>query len=192
MRKTIAGLAAAMMMTTASIAGVAQAQDGEDLLTLNTSEGPVVIELFDEEAPQNVARVKELAAEGAYDNVVFHRVIGGFMAQTGDVQFGDAENGFDLNKAGMGGSDMPDLPAEFSDIPFKRGVVGMARSQNPNSANSQFFIMFADAPHLNGQYTVIGEVVDGMDNVDKIKKGDPAQNGKVSDPDRILSATVSQ
>tara|TARA_Y100000815_G_scaffold121493_1_gene109614 strand:+ start:84 stop:683 length:600 start_codon:yes stop_codon:yes gene_type:complete len=192
MRKTIAGLAAAMMMTTASIAGVAQAQDGEDLLTLNTSEGPVVIELFDEEAPQNVARVKELAAEGAYDNVVFHRVIGGFMAQTGDVQFGDAENGFDLNKAGMGGSDMPDLPAEFSDIPFKRGVVGMARSQNPNSANSQFFIMFDDAPHLNGQYTVIGEVVDGMDNVDKIKKGDPAQNGKVSDPDRILSATVSQ
>jgi len=192
MRKTIAGLAAATMMTAASIAGVAQAQDGEDLLTLNTSEGPVVIELFDEEAPQNVARVKELAAEGAYDNVVFHRVIGGFMAQTGDVQFGDAENGFDLDKAGMGGSDMPDLPAEFSDIPFKRGVVGMARSQNPNSANSQFFIMFDDAPHLNGQYTVIGEVVDGMDNVDKIKKGDPAQNGKVSDPDRILSATVSQ
>ncbi|MAM09372.1 MAG: peptidylprolyl isomerase [Rhizobiaceae bacterium] len=192
MRKTIAGLAAATMMTAASIAGVAQAQDGEDLLTLNTSEGPVVIELFDEEAPQNIARVKELAAEGAYDNVVFHRVIGGFMAQTGDVQFGDAENGFDLDKAGMGGSDMPDLPAEFSDIPFKRGVVGMARSQNPNSANSQFFIMFDDAPHLNGQYTVIGEVVDGMDNVDKIKKGDPAQNGKVSDPDRILSATVSQ
>ena len=192
MRKTIAGLAAATMMTAASIAGVAQAQDGEDLLTLNTSEGPVVIELFDEEAPQNVARVKELAAEGAYDNVVFHRVIGGFMAQTGDVQFGDAENGFDLDKAGMGGSDMPDLPAEFSDIPFKRGVVGMARSQNPNSANSQFFIMFDDAPHLNGQYTVIGEVVDGMDNVDKIKKGDPAQNGKVSDPDRILDVTVGQ
>ncbi|MBB4120495.1 peptidylprolyl isomerase [Martelella radicis] len=192
MRKTIAGLAAATMMTAASLAGMAHAQQGEDLLTLNTTDGPVVIELFDEEAPENVARVKELAEEGAYDNVVFHRVIGGFMAQTGDVQFGDTEDGFDLNKAGMGGSDMPDLPAEFSDIPFKRGVVGMARSQNPNSANSQFFIMFADAPHLNGQYTVIGEVVEGMDNVDKIKKGDAAQNGKVSNPDKILSATVSQ
>ncbi len=192
MRKTIAGLAAATMMSVVSLAGMAQAKDGKDLLTLNTTDGPVVIELFDEEAPQNVARVKELAEEGAYDNVVFHRVIGGFMAQTGDVQFGDTEDGFDLNRAGMGGSDMPDLPAEFSDIPFKRGVVGMARSQNPNSANSQFFIMFADAPHLNGQYTVIGEVVEGMDNVDKIKKGDAAQNGKVSNPDKILSATVSQ
>ncbi|MET3599993.1 peptidylprolyl isomerase [Martelella mangrovi] len=192
MRKTIAGLAAATMMMTASTAGTAQAQDGEDLLTLNTTEGPVVIELFDEDAPQNVARVKALAADGAYDNVVFHRVIGGFMAQTGDVQFGDTENGYNASRTGMGGSDMPDLPAEFSEIPFKRGVVGMARSQNPDSANSQFFIMFDDAPHLNGQYTVIGEVVEGMDNVDKIKKGDPAQNGKVSDPDRILSATVSQ
>ncbi|PRX09832.1 peptidylprolyl isomerase [Martelella mediterranea] len=192
MRKTIAGLAAATMMMTASIAGMAQAQDGEDLLTLNTTEGPVVIELFDEDAPQNVARVKALAADGAYDNVVFHRVIDGFMAQTGDVQFGDTENGYNASRTGMGGSDMPDLPAEFSEIPFKRGVVGMARSQNPDSANSQFFIMFDDAPHLNGQYTVIGEVVEGMDNVDKIKKGDPAQNGKVSDPDRILSATVSQ
>ncbi|TNB47210.1 peptidylprolyl isomerase [Martelella lutilitoris] len=192
MRKTITGLAAATMMSVVSLAGMAQAKDGKDLLTLNTTDGPVVIELFDEEAPQNVARVKELAEEGAYDNVVFHRVIGGFMAQTGDVQFGDTEDGFDLNKAGMGGSDMPDLPAEFSDIPFKRGVVGMARSQNPNSANSQFFIMFDDAPHLNGQYTVIGEVVEGMDNVDKIKKGDAAQNGKVSNPDKILSATVSQ
>nr|WP_272211289.1 peptidylprolyl isomerase [Marinicella sp. W31]MDC2877177.1 peptidylprolyl isomerase [Marinicella sp. W31] len=192
MRKTIAGLAAATMMTVASIAGMAEAQDGKDLLTLNTSEGPVVIELFDDEAPQNVARVKELAEDGAYDNVVFHRVIDGFMAQTGDVQFGDAESGYDANRTGTGGSDMPDLPAEFSDIPFKRGVVGMARSQNPNSANSQFFIMFDDATHLNGQYTVIGEVVEGMDNVDKIKKGDPAQNGTVSDPDRILNATVSQ
>ncbi|QQM32403.1 peptidylprolyl isomerase [Martelella lutilitoris] len=192
MRKTITGLAAATMMSVVSLTGMAQAKDGKDLLTLNTTDGPVVIELFDEEAPQNVARVKELAEEGAYDNVVFHRVIGGFMAQTGDVQFGDTEDGFDLNKAGMGGSDMPDLPAEFSDIPFKRGVVGMARSQNPDSANSQFFIMFDDAPHLNGQYTVIGEVVDGMDNVDKIKKGDAAQNGKVSNPDKILSATVSQ
>ncbi|AJY46900.1 peptidylprolyl isomerase [Martelella endophytica] len=187
MRKMIAGLAAATLLSTFS--GVAMAQDSGDYLTVNTTEGPFVIELFDDVAPQNVARVKELAADGAYDNVVFHRVIDGFMAQTGDVQFGDEKDGYNLDRAGMGGSDMPDLPAEFSDVPFKRGVVGMARAQDPNSANSQFFIMFDDSPFLNGQYTVIGEVVEGMDNVDKIKKGDAAQNGKVSDPDRILTVT---
>ena len=154
--------------------------------------GTFHIDLFEDVAPNHVERITTLAEEGAYDDVVFHRVIDGFMAQTGDVQFGDTEDGYDLNRAGMGGSDMPDLPAEFSDVPFKRGVVGMARAQDPNSANSQFFVMLEDGPFLNGQYTVIGEVVDGMDNVDKIKKGDQAQNGKVSDPDRILSATVSQ
>ncbi|WP_180901838.1 peptidylprolyl isomerase [Martelella soudanensis] len=190
MRKKIAGLAAATLIST--FAGIANAQGSGDTLTFNTTEGPFTIELFDELAPQNVARVKELAAEGAYNNVVFHRVIDGFMAQTGDVQFGDTQDGLDLNRAGMGGSAMPDLPAEFSDTPFKRGVVGMARSQDPNSANSQFFIMFEDGPFLNGQYTVIGEVIEGMDNVDKIKKGDQADNGKVSDPDRILDVTVGK
>ncbi|WP_174801045.1 peptidylprolyl isomerase [Martelella limonii] len=187
MRKMITGLAAATLIST--FAGAAMAAD---TLTFNTTEGPFTIELFDDLAPQNAARVKELAESGAYDNVVFHRVIDGFMAQTGDVQFGDTEEGYNPDRAGMGGSDMPDLPAEFTDTPFKRGVVGMARAQDPNSANSQFFIMFDDGPFLNGQYTVIGEVVDGMDNVDKIKKGDQAQNGKVSDPDKILSVTVGQ
>ena len=189
MRKMIAGLAAATLIST--FAGTAYAAEG-DKLTFNTTEGPFTIELFEDVAPKNAARVKQLAEEGAYDNVVFHRVIDGFMAQTGDVQFGDTENGFNIDRAGMGGSAMPDLPAEFSDIPFKRGVVGMARAQDPNSANSQFFIMFEDGPFLNGQYTVVGEVVDGMDNVDKIKKGNQAQNGKVSDPDRILSVTVDK
>ena len=192
MKKTIAGLATAALLAVTTMGSAAFAQQSDDYLTFQTTEGPFVIELFDDAAPQNVARVKELALDGAYDNVVFHRVIDGFMAQTGDVQFGDEKSGYNPDRAGMGGSDQPDLPAEFSDIPFKRGTVGMARAQNPNSANSQFFIMFDDAPHLNGQYTVIGEVVEGMDNVDKIKKGDTAQNGKVSDPDRILSVAAGK
>jgi peptidylprolyl isomerase len=133
------------------------------------AQGTLVIDLFEEVAPQHVARIVQLATEGSYDNVVFHRVIDGFMAQTGDVQFGKA--GGDIAMAGTGGSSLPDLPAEFSDQAFARGVVGMARSSDPDSANSQFFIMFADAPHLNGQYTVVGAVTEGLEVLDAIKRG---------------------
>ena len=133
--------------------------------------GTVVIDMLPDVAPQHVEQITALATEGAYDGVQFHRVIDGFMAQTGDVQFGKA--GGDTARAGMGGSTRPDLPAEFSDIAFTRGVVGMARSQDPNSANSQFFIMFADGEFLNGQYTVVGRVISGMEVVDAIAKGEP-------------------
>jgi Peptidyl-prolyl cis-trans isomerase (rotamase) - cyclophilin family len=134
-----------------------------------------------------VERIKKLANDGLYDNVVFHRVIDGFMAQTGDVRFGNSSNNnFDLNKAGMGGSNLPDLPAEFNDLPHERGTVSMARSSDPNSANSQFFICFKPAPFLDRQYTVFGKVVEGMDYVDSIKRGD-GQNGAVSNPDKIIS-----
>ena len=152
--------------------------------------GTVVIDLLADVSPKHAERLVALAEGGDYNEVVFHRVIDGFMAQTGDVQFGKA--GGDTRQAGMGGSAMPDLPAEFSDVSFDRGVVGMARSANPNSANSQFFIMFAPAPHLNGQYTVIGRVIEGMDVVDSIKKGNSAANGAVSDPDRIVSVKVER
>lgn len=151
--------------------------------------GRIVIDLLPDVAPKHVEQITALAKDGAYDGVVFHRVIDGFMAQTGDVEFG--RHGGDVSRAGMGGSKRPDLPAEFSDINFSRGVVGMARSQSPNSANSQFFIMFAPGPFLNGQYTVVGHVVDGMDVVDSIKKGDEAQNGLVDDPDWMQSVTVA-
>ncbi len=154
-----------------------------------STQGQIVIDLLSDVAPAHVERLVTLAESGAYDDVVFHRVIDGFMAQTGDVQFGKASG--DTSRAGMGGSDMPDLPAEFSKVSFDRGVVGMARSQNPNSANSQFFIMFAPAPHLNGQYTVVGHVVDGMDVVDAIKKGG-GQNGSVQSPDRIVKVSVER
>ena len=136
------------------------------------------------------SRLETLAKEGAYDNVAFHRVIAGFMAQTGDVQYGDMKDGYDPQLVGTGGSKLPDLPAEFSNLPFKRGTVGMARAQNPNSANSQFFIMFADGSFLNGKYTVVGQVIKGMDLVDKIKRGDEANNGAVSKPDRMIKVTV--
>ena len=152
--------------------------------------GKVVIDLLPDVAPKSVERLETLAKEGKYDGVVFHRVIDGFMAQTGDVQFG--KKGGDTAMAGMGGSDLPDLPAEFSNRSFQRGIVGMARAADPNSANSQFFIMFAPAPNLDGQYTVVGHVISGMDVVDKIKKGDPAKNGLVEDPDYIVSATVEK
>jgi cyclophilin family peptidyl-prolyl cis-trans isomerase len=154
-------------------------------LTITLAGGDVVIELADDVAPQHAARLKALADAGEYDNVAFHRVIDGFMAQTGDVEFGDMKDGFVPNRAGMGGSSQPDLNAEFSDVPFERGTVGMARSQNPNSANSQFFIMFALAPHLNGEYTVVGKVVEGMELVDQIKRGAPG-SGAVQDPDRMI------
>ena len=161
-------------------------------VTIELKDGPVVIQLMPDIAPKHAERIKELAASGKYDNVAFHRVIDGFMAQTGDVQYGNMNKDFQPRRAGMGGSDLPDLPAEFSDVPFERGTVGMARSQDPNSANSQFFIMFADGSFLNGQYTVVGKVVSGMENVDKIKRGDQAANGSVADPDRMMKVTVGK
>lgn len=174
-----------------AFSSAAQAAEPENTLVLQLENGDVEIALRPDIAPQHVERIKQLAREGAYDNVAFHRVIDGFMAQTGDVQFGDMEDGFNAQRAGTGGSEYPDLPAEFSDAPFERGTVGMARSQNPNSANSQFFIMFAPAPHLNGGYTVVGEVESGMENVDQIKKGDQAMNGSVQNPDRIVRAYIA-
>ncbi|WP_417210940.1 peptidylprolyl isomerase [Antarctobacter sp.] len=156
------------------------------------AKGTVVIDLFEDIAPGHAERLIELARAGAYDGVVFHRVIDGFMAQTGDVQFGATDSGpFDLARAGMGGSDLADLKAEFSDVAFKRGLVGMARSQNPDSANSQFFIMFEDGPFLNGQYTAIGRVIHGMEVVDAIKRGDRQSNGSVrGTPDRMVRVTA--
>ncbi|MGQ3676384.1 peptidylprolyl isomerase [Xanthobacter sp. TB0139] len=154
--------------------------DPQNTLILETTQGPVVIALRPDLAPKHAERLKTLAREGFYNDVPFHRVIAGFMAQTGDGERGD----------GTGGSKYADLPAEFSNVPFKRGVVGMARAASPNSANSQFFIMLNEAPSLNGQYTVVGEVVSGMDNVDKIKKGPAALNGAVTNPDRIVKAKV--
>ncbi len=148
------------------------------------AKGTVIVDLLADVAPLHVAQITALAAEGEYDNVLFHRVIDGFMAQTGDVQF--AKSGGETAMAGMGGSALPDLPAEFSDIPFARGVVGMARSQDPNSANSQFFIMFAPGDFLNGQYTVVGRVISGMEVVDAIARGEPP-----SAPDRMSRVTVA-
>lgn len=162
-----------------------------ELLTVQLKDGPVVIELMPDVAPKHVAQIEALAKKGAYDNVAFHRVIDGFMAQTGDVQYGNMEKGFSAQRAGTGGSDLPDIPAEFSKVPFTRGVVGMARSQDPNSANSQFFIMFADGPFLNGQYTVVGKVVSGMEAVDKIKRGAAWQRRKPN-PDRMIKVTVGK
>ncbi len=147
--------------------------------------GQVVIDLNAEGAPKHVAQIVALATSGAYDGVVFHRVIDGFMAQTGDVQYG--RSGGDLSMAGVGGSEMANIPAEFSDIPFARGTVGMARAQDPDSANSQFFIMFAPGDFLNGQYTVIGEVISGMEVVDAIQRGEPP-----GAPDVMTKVTVQQ
>ncbi|MGV8987850.1 MAG: peptidylprolyl isomerase [Cypionkella sp.] len=151
--------------------------------------GEIVIDLSPDIAPKAVAQIVALAKAGAYDNVVFHRVIKDFMAQTGDVKYG--KKGGDTTMAGMGGSDMPDLPAEFSGLGFDRGVVGMARSSDPNSANSQFFIMFAPGDFLNGQYTVVGKVIKGMDVVDQIKLGE-GQNGEVKEPDVMTKVTVQE
>ena len=157
-------------------------------MILKLKDGDVKIELYEDKAPNHVKRIKQLAQEGKYDGVVFHRVIDGFMAQTGDVKFGNSSNDeFDLKRAGMGGSDLPDLKEEFSDIPHERGTLSMARSQDPNSANSQFFICFKESSFLDRQYTVFGKVIDGMELVDKIKKGDSDNNGSVTDPDKIIS-----
>lgn len=185
-------LAFAGAIALASFTGTAFAQSADNFLTITLKDGPVVVELRPDIAPKHVEQIKALAAAGEYDNVAFHRVIKGFMAQTGDVQYGDMENGYQPQAAGTGGSSRPDIPAEFSDVPFERGTVGMARSQDPNSANSQFFIMFGEAPSLNGQYTVIGEVVSGMDVVDKLKKAPPGSpGGAVTNPDKMVKVQVA-
>ena len=155
--------------------------DPQNTVLLDTTKGRIVIKLRNDIAPKHAERIKQLARDGFYNNVPFHRVIAGFMAQTGDGQNGD----------GTGGSKYPQLKAEFSNVPYVRGVVGMARTDDPNSANSQFFIMFAEKSSLNGQYTVIGQVVSGMDVVDKLKKGSEAANGAVTDPDKILKMQVA-
>ncbi len=165
---------------------MAEIKDPENTIIIELKDGPVVIELLPDVAPRHCARMKELARAGAYDNVAFHRVIDGFMAQTGDVKNGNMEQDFNLRMAGTGGSDLPDLPAEFSGLPFDRGTLGAARSQDPDSANSQFFIMFADGHFLNGQYTVYGRVIEGMENVDRIQRGEPPIN-----PDRMMSVKVA-
>ena len=158
-----------------------------NIMILKLKDGDVVIELFKDIAPNHVQRFKLLAKEKKYDGVVFHRVIDGFMAQTGDVQFGNSTSeSFDIRRAGTGESKYPDLKAEFSDIPHDRGTLSMARSSDPNSANSQFFICLKSAPHLDRQYTVFGKVIEGMEFVDLIKKGD-GPNGAVSKPDKIIS-----
>lgn len=153
--------------------------------------GTVTIDLFEDVAPAHVEQIATLARQGAYDGVVFHRVIDRFMAQTGDVQYGKVENG-NMAYAGRGGSDLPDVAQEFSDIPFERGIVGMARSQSPDSANSQFFVMFTRYPSLDGQYTVVGKVTDGMDVVDAIKRGRGQNGAVIGKPDVMTSVTVTE
>ena len=166
---------------------MADIKDPENTIILELKDGQVVIELLPDVAPKHVERMKELAREGAYNGVVFHRVIDGFMAQTGDVEHGNADgDSFNMRRAGTGGSDKPDLPAEFSKLPHDRGTLGAARSQNPNSANSQFFINFKDNHFLNGQYTVYGRVVSGMAHVDAITRGEPPAN-----PDKMISMKVA-
>ena len=159
----------------------------ENIMILKLKDGNVKIQMFPEVAPNHVKRITELANSGKYDGVVFHRVIEGFMAQTGDVQFGNSSSkDFDLKRAGMGGSNLSDLKEEFNNLPHEKGTVSMARSSDPNSGNSQFFICFESVPHLDRQYTVFGKVIEGMEFVDKIKKGD-GPNGSVSNPDKIIS-----
>ncbi|MBD3662951.1 peptidylprolyl isomerase [Sulfitobacter aestuariivivens] len=165
---------------------MADIKDPENTILMELPAGTVTIELLPDVAPAHCARMKELARAGKYDNVAFHRVIDGFMAQTGDVQHGNMEDGFNLQRAGTGASDMPDVPAEFSKVPHARGSLGAARSANPNSANSQFFINFKDNDFLNGQYTVYGQVVEGMEHVDAITRGEPP-----AQPDRMISVKVA-
>jgi len=161
--------------------GLPAGADPQNTLIIDTTQGRIVVKLRNDIAPKHAERLKQLARDKYYDNVPFHRVIAGFMAQTGDGERGN----------GTGGSKYPNVPAEFSNVPFTRGIVGMARANDPNSANSQFFIMFADGPFLNGMYTVIGQVLSGMDVVDKLKKGDPRANGTVAGPDKMVSVKVA-
>ncbi|WP_146345095.1 peptidylprolyl isomerase [Phaeobacter marinintestinus] len=165
---------------------MAEIKDPENTILMELKDGTVIIELLADVAPQHTARMKELARSGQYDNVCFHRVIDGFMAQTGDVKHGNMEAGFNIRSAGTGGSDLPNLPAEFSKLPHDRGTIGAARSQNPDSANSQFFVNFKDNHFLNGQYTVYGRVIEGMDLVDAIVRGEPP-----AAPDRMISVKVA-
>ncbi|MCJ1900620.1 MULTISPECIES: peptidylprolyl isomerase [Paracoccus] len=165
---------------------MAEIKDPENTVIIELKDGPVVIELLPDVAPKHAERMKELARAGKYDNVAFHRVIEGFMAQTGDVEHANMESNYNPGRAGTGGSDLPDLPAEFSRLPHDRGTLGAARSMNPNSANSQFFINFKDNHFLNGQYTVYGRVIEGMEHVDKIARGEPPAN-----PDRMISVKVA-
>ncbi|MGR3321040.1 MAG: peptidylprolyl isomerase [Pseudooceanicola sp.] len=174
----------------AALAALPLHATGLEIEIAGEASGTVHVDLLEDVAPGHVERMVALAESGAYDGVYFHRVIDGFMAQTGDVQF--AKKGGDMRLAGTGGSDMPDLEAEFSDEDFARGVVGMARSSDPDSANSQFFIMFAPAPHLNGQYTVVGRVTDGMEVVDAIKRGQGGNGVVIGEPDRMESVTVTE
>ena len=190
MFRPLAALVAAFFLFATPEAEAVDIKDPENTLIIELADGKVVIDMLEDVAPGHVARIKKLARAGAYDGVAFHRVIDGFMAQTGDVAHGDLDDGYDPRRVGTGGSDMPDLKAEFSSVPFERGAVGMARSQNPDSANSQFFIMFAPAPHLNGQYTVWGQVIDGMEHVDAIKRG-VGRSGSVEDPDRMQRVYVA-
>jgi peptidylprolyl isomerase len=185
-RGTLLGLVAA-----GGLAFSVLAQNAENVLVIEVegaANGTIEVELLPDVAPQHVARLKELARQGAYDGVAFHRVIDGFMAQTGDVEFG-TRAAFAGGQAGTGGSDLPDLPAEFSDLPFEAGTVGMARAAAPDSANSQFFITFAPAPHLNGQYTVVGGVIAGQDVVNAIRRGE-GPNGEVAEPDWMAKVTI--
>jgi peptidylprolyl isomerase len=175
----------------AAFAAPLYAAEPENTMIVTLKDGDVAIALRPDLAPKHVEQIKALVRAGDYDNVAFHRVIPGFMAQTGDVEFGDMESGFQPGMAGMGGSGRPDLPAEFSNESFVRGTVGMARSQSPNSANSQFFIMFAPAPHLNGAYTIVGTVESGMDLVDRITKGSASDNGAVPNPDRMIRVRIA-
>nr|WP_245197696.1 peptidylprolyl isomerase [Jiella mangrovi] len=180
------------MSVSALAASAAPKVDPQNTLVIETKDGEIDIQLRPDLAPKHVERIKTLAREGAYDGVVFHRVIDGFMAQTGDVEFGkEGSPTFNPQRAGMGGSKLPDLKAEFSKETFDRGTVGMARAQDPNSANSQFFIMLADGDFLDGQYTIVGDVIKGMDVVDKIKKGDQQANGAVDNPDKMLTVRVA-
>ena len=172
------------------LAGSPAFATGLEIDITGEASGTVVIDLFEDVAPAHVEQITALAADGQYDGVVFHRVIDGFMAQTGDVQFGRI--GQDMRRAGTGGSDRPDLPAEFSDINYARGVVGMARAQDPNSANSQFFIMFEEGAFLNGQYTVVGEVTAGMDVVDAIKRGEGRNGEVIGQPDVMEAVRVTE
>ncbi|RPE71309.1 peptidylprolyl isomerase [Pacificibacter maritimus] len=181
------------LATLAILASVPAFATGLEITVAGEANGVIKIDLLEDVAPGHVAQITQLAADGAYDNVVFHRVIDGFMAQTGDVQFGksDAED-FNMSRAGMGGAENADLKAEFSDESFDAGVVGMARSSSPDSANSQFFIMFAPAPHLNGQYTVVGRVTEGMDVVNAIKKGAGPNGSVIGEPDKMVSVSVTE
>ncbi len=188
-RSMLAAAAAGAALMAAALP--ARAADPQNTMIVTLKGGDVTIGLRPDLAPKHVARIKELVREGAYDNVAFHRVIDGFMAQTGDVQYGNMAKNFSAEAVGTGGSDKADLPAEFSDEPFGRGTMGMARSQDPNSANSQFFICFGDASFLNGQYTVVGTVESGMKYVDAIKKGAESDNGAVSAPDRMIKVRIA-